>query len=160
LLGWLIGGTGIVTAAYLWFRGRSRSPIARAALPPSPLVLRLGPLLSAVEGLRSAAEELSAEDLWLCAPPHWVQDHEDSAPVAAAMGVGIGPGRQVFMELSVAIDAVSADDQRELARIGFDLARLRSALAPTGSPGPWRAALLRTFESLEHALGRAPDPYR
>ncbi len=159
MLGWLIGGTGIVMATYLWLNGRARSPIARAALPPSPLVQRLAPLLTAVERLRSTAEELSAEDLWLCAPPQWIRD-EEFAPAAAAMGVGIGPGRQVFMELSAAIERVSDDDRRELARIGFDLARLRSALAPTGNPGQWRATLLRTFENLEQALGRAPDPYR
>lgn len=160
VLGWLIGGGGLLVAAVVWLRDRGRPAVERRMLPPSPLVHRLGRLLAAIEGVRGAAEELRAADLWLCAPPQGSIAYEGDPEVEQVAGGMIGPGRQRFVELSAAIEAVGPDDRRELAGMGFDLDRLRSALVPAGEPERWRAQLLRTFEILEDALGRANDPYR
>lgn len=165
MLGFVIGAGGIVLAAAMWLRGRGAPRRPPVALPPSPLVQRLEPLLSAMHGVRGAARELTAEELQLCAPPQVeLSMHSvglwgiDGAPRVVG---GQGPGRQRFLALHRALAAVDPDDQRALAEAGFDPARLRSALEPRGAAGPWRDQLLLAFEALEKALAQVRhQPYR
>lgn len=164
MLGWIIGASGIVLAVTMWLRSRAAPRRPPVALPPSPLVERLSPLLSAMEEVRAAARELTAEDLQLCAPSGigaeigttslWGLD-------GPASRVGEGPGRRPFIALHRALAAVDPDDQRTLAEAGFDPARLRSALEPRGAAEPWRQRLLLAFEALEKALAQVRhQPYR
>lgn len=160
-----------MAAFVIWLRARDEAPAAPLALPPSPLVDRLWPLLRAAADVRSAAATLTAEDLLLCAPPGSQLRHDGGDLGAHMVGVrwyrrprggdGVGPGRRLFLELHEALAAVEPDDRRELAETGFDLARLVAALEPVGEAEAWRARLLLELEAMEKALAQVRhQPYR
>lgn len=170
MLGWIIGAGGLLAAMFMWQQQRGRARAPALALPPSPLVSRLEPLLSAIVSVRAADREMTPLDLQLCAPAAGMLalGHGDD-PGTAMWGVdrpmphfeGGGPGRQLFVQLHWALAAVDPDDHRTLAEAGYDLARLRSALEPRGEPEAWRAQLMLSFEALEKALAQVRhNPYR
>lgn len=155
----------------MWIRSQGSARPTPLALPPSPLVDRLWPLLSACERIRSAAATLTAEDLLLCAPPGARLEHHGGDLGASMVGVewhlpvrggdGIGPGRRLFLDLHRALADVDEDDRRLLAETGFDLRRLVSALEPVGEATAWRRHLLIELETLGKAVAQVRhDPYR
>ncbi len=163
MLAWLLGAGGVLLATILWANHRRELRPARA-LPPSPLVERLSPVLAAVGAIRASAASLSANDLMLCArasprpsagPEPWLFAD------LPRQRKGVGPGLRLFLDLLAALERVDEDDRRTLAESGFDLARLEGALRPSSPADAWRQQLLRSFDALETALARAPHhPYR
>ena len=158
-------------AVALWARERSRPAPPPLALPPSPLVDRLYPLLRSLDNLRAATRDLTPGDMMQCSPPGASLVHDGGDVGDSMVGVHwdrppqggdrIGPGRRMFLLVRQAIAGVDADDRRDLAEAGFDLARLDNALEPIGEPEPWLKRLLAEIEALEKTLGRMRhQPYR
>ncbi|MCA9709376.1 MAG: hypothetical protein KDK70_26275 [Myxococcales bacterium] len=170
MLGWLIGSAGLVLAAIMWLRRPGGLAHVPVALPPSPLVERLRPLLVAIDELRALGVELTAEDLQRCAPMLLGAELSPGGAGSALVGAdqvellsldGHGPGPQRFMAVHRALAAVEPDDRQTLAEAGFDLVRLSAALEPQGPAEPWRAQLWRACEALEKTLGQVRhQPYR